>query len=64
MARPAYPQPHDFVKLEIERDLLAGFRKEAAARGTNAPALIRDLLDRIVADRLCNAILDDQSTTD
>ena len=51
----------EFCQIEIERGVISGLRKEAIARGTNAGALVRDLLQIIVADHLVDAILDDQS---
>jgi hypothetical protein len=64
MPSPKTALPHDFCQLEIEHRLLVELRKDAIARGTNAPALVRDPLYRIVTDRLCNAILDDQPAAD
>jgi hypothetical protein len=45
--------------VEIDRILIVRLRPEAAKRGMQVPALIRDLLDVIVADKLTTAILDD-----
>ena len=52
------PSNSDFRQIEIEASLITSLRREAIARGTNAPALVRDLLGMIVSDRLVGAILD------
>jgi hypothetical protein len=48
----------EFCRIDIERGLITSLRREAIARGTNAPALVRDLLGMIVSDQLVGAILD------
>jgi hypothetical protein len=52
------------LDLEVETSLLVGLRKEAIARGTNAPRLVRALLGAIIADHLVDAVLDDQTAAD
>lgn len=64
MSRPKAAQPHenqDFCQIDIERGLVTSLRKAALQRGTNAPALLRDIISVVVTDRLVDAILDDQS---
>lgn len=54
------PRPNDrTTSFELELALFARFRPEAAARGTTAPRLLRDLLQTIADDQLVHAILDD-----
>ena len=57
---PSLPrQLPDFYSIEVERSVVAAFRKDAIARKTSVPRLIRDLLGVIADDRLVLAILDD-----
>jgi hypothetical protein len=54
------PRPlRDFCSIEVERNVVAAFRKEAIARQTSVPRLIRALLDVIAYERLTGAILDE-----
>jgi hypothetical protein len=52
----------EFCQIEIERGTVTAFRKDAIKRETNAPTLIRQLLDTIVDDQLVDAILDDRAS--
>ena len=61
---PLPPPQHEFCQLEVERSIIAAFRKEAIARETTVPRFIRNLLDVIVTDRPTHAILDDQPAVD
>ena len=64
MTRPkAVPQHEnqDFCQIEVERGLVTSLRKAALQRGTNAPRLLRDIINVVVTDELVDAILDDQS---
>ena len=59
---PISQQKHEFCQIEVERGIVTAFRREAAARETTVPRLIRDLLAIIANDRLTSAILDDAAT--
>jgi hypothetical protein len=55
------PRPGDErppAKIELDYTLLTRLRAEAVKRDMPVGALIRDLLDAIVADKLTAAILD------
>ena len=52
-------EKHEFCSIEVERNIVTAFRKEAAARGTSADRLIRNVLDLVVADKLIGAVIDD-----
>jgi hypothetical protein len=52
------------MTIQVGHDLVLAYRKEAARRDVPVTRLICDLLDRIVADQLTGAILDDQSAAD
>jgi len=45
--------------IEIDHDVIVGFRKEAEKRCVSVSRLIKDLLGVIAADQLTAAILDD-----
>jgi hypothetical protein len=49
-----------FVSIEVERAVVMAFRREAIARDTSVPCLIRNLLDVISSEHLTSAILDDE----
>jgi len=51
--------PPRTTTVEIDRELVLAFRKEAAKRDVSTDRLIRDLLGIIAADQLTAAILDD-----
>jgi hypothetical protein len=52
------------VAVELNRDLLMRLRPAAAHRNTTVPQLVRDLLEVVAADRLVDAILDDEARAD
>jgi hypothetical protein len=56
MAVPTHKPPSALV--EIDGEMLARLRLEAARRQTTAPRLARDLLDVAITDNLFRAILD------
>lgn len=45
--------------LEADRAVLTALRRPAAARNYSVDRLVRELLERIAADKLTGAILDD-----
>lgn len=47
------------IAVEIDRDVVAQYRSEAAARGTTVPRLINDILNAVISDQLTRAVLDD-----
>jgi hypothetical protein len=46
------------ITIELEGEIVSCFRREAAKRGTSAPALVRSVLATAVSDNLIAAIID------
>jgi alcohol dehydrogenase class IV len=50
---------HGFMSTGVPRTVVAAFNAEAKRRGTKLEKLLHDLLIKIAADNLFNAIIDD-----
>lgn len=56
---PEFKSPFRVTTIELDPDIVARFRTEAAKRETTVPHLVRELLEVIAVDKLTSAILDD-----